>query len=106
MRAGLLRERVMVQTRSTTRNLVGEAIVGWADAGEQWAQVRNDSGAELARIRQTFGENAVEVRVRLPLSITKDHRLVHAGRTLEIVAVLDPDNRRREARLVCREPVE
>jgi SPP1 family predicted phage head-tail adaptor len=97
---------VTVQARSTTRNDLGEAVVAWTNAGTVWAQVRNDAGAELARIRQTYGENAVEVRVRLPLEVTKDHRLMHGDRALEIVAVLDPDNRRREARLVCREPVE
>lgn len=106
MRAGLLREEVVVQRVTRARNAVGESIPTWSDAETVWAEVRNDAGAELSRIRQVYGETSVEVRVRLPLTVTIKDRLRHGARILEVQAILDPDNRRREARLVCREPLE
>jgi SPP1 family predicted phage head-tail adaptor len=106
VRAGKLRELVTVQRRVTSQNTTGEAVISWLNDETVWAEMRNDAGAELSRIRQVYGERSVELRVRLPLTVSITDRIMHGGRILEIVAVLDPDQRSREARLVCREPLE
>jgi len=107
MQAGKLRHRVTIQQKSVTQNSYGEEIVTWAELATVWASVEDLSGREFYEARQVpAAEVTTRVRIRYRSDVEPTMRIVHGGRTLEIVFVLDPEGRRRETVLMCRELVE
>ena len=63
------------------------------------------SGTELVEAQQTAAEVSHQVRMRYRDDVNAEHRVVHRGRNLNILSVTDPDERRRELILLCKERV-
>src|SRR5690606_36528234 len=78
----------------------------WSSYARVWAAVEDISGREFWAAQQVQSEVTTRVRVRYLPGVEPSMRVLHAGRTLEIVAVLEPDGTRRELQLLCKELVE
>lgn len=102
IRAGELRERVTVQQSSETRNPLGEAIPTWSTFAEVWASVNGVTSRELLLAGQQQTEISHRVKMRYLPGLTQQMRLAWRGRTLEIVSVLEQDNRSVHE-LICQE---
>ena len=102
MDAGRLRERVTVQQATESRNALGETVLSWSTFAERWASVEGVS----ARESLTAGQNEIsithKVQMRYLPGLTQRMRIVWRGRTLEIVSLLEHDNRSRHE-LICQE---
>lgn len=102
MDAGKLRERVTVQQASENRNAIGETVLSWSTFAERWASVEGVS----ARESLTAGQNEIsithKVQMRYLSGLTQRMRIQWRGRTLEIVSLLEHDNRSRQE-LICQE---
>ena len=102
MDAGKLRERVTVQQASESRNALGETVLSWSTFAERWASVEGVSAREAL----TLGQNEItithKVQMRYLSGLTQRMRLQWRGRTLEIVSLLEHDNRSRHE-LICQE---
>jgi len=104
IRAGELRERVTVQTPAESRNPLGETVLDWTDFAEVWASV------EGASVRESllFGQQDIAVTHRVVMryldGLTAKMRIVWRSRVLEIVSLLEHDNRSRHE-LICQEAV-
>jgi hypothetical protein len=100
--AGNLRERVTVQQATESRNGIGETVLSWATFATVWASVEGVSAREAL----TAGQNEVsithKVQMRYLTGLTQRMRLQWRGRTLEIVSLLEHDNRSRHE-LICQE---
>jgi hypothetical protein len=104
IRAGELRERVTVQTPAESRNTLGETVMSWADFATVWASVEGTSVREALQ----FGQQDIAVTHRVVMrhldGLTGKMRLVWRSRVLEIVSLLEHDNRSRHE-LICQEAV-
>ena len=107
MGAGRYRHLVEIQHTSWVQDpLTGEMWEDWTTYARVWAAVEDISGREFWAAQQVQSEVTTRVRLRYLPGVEPSMRVLHAGRTLEIVAVLEPDGTRRELQLLCKELVE
>lgn len=103
-RAGVLRHRVTFQSHESGEDAAGQPVDEWVDHVTVWAEVRDLRGREFLEAQQApGGEVTTQVRIRYRDDLTRQQRIQHSGRVLEIVAIIDPDGRREELQLMCRE---
>lgn len=103
VRAGRLRHRVTLQSRSLTNDSFNQPIESWSDVGTYWAAVEPLTGREAERARQIKADASHRVVMRRVAAISPEQRLRFEGRTLDIVEVLDLDERGRTLHLTCSE---
>lgn len=104
MDAGRLRERVTVQQASESRNALGETVQAWNTFYSVWASVEGVSARELLSAGQQQISISHRVRMRYLPGLTQSMRLQWRDRTLEIVSLLEHNNR-SEHELLCQEAV-
>jgi SPP1 family predicted phage head-tail adaptor len=102
IRAGELRERVTVQIASGTTNAFGETLLVWSDSSAVWASVQGQSARELPTPFQKEATISHRVRLRYLPGLTQQMRFSWRSRTLEIVSLLEHENR-SEHEAVCTE---
>jgi SPP1 family predicted phage head-tail adaptor len=104
MDAGILRDRVTVQQATENRNRLGESISEWATFTEVWASVQGVSAREFLLAGQQQVEVSHRVKMRYLNGLTPQMRLLWRGRTLEIISILEHENRSVHE-LICQESV-
>lgn len=101
---GKLRERVMVQVATGATNSVGELVLTWSDSSAVWASVEGVSAREQLLSGQSQVAISHRVRMRYLPGLTQSHRFSWRSRTLEIVSLLEHNNR-SEHEAICQENV-
>jgi len=91
---GKLRERVTIQQATERRNSLGETTLEWSTFSERWASVLGAGQLEVSITHR--------VRLRYVTGLTQQMRLIWRGRTLEVVSLLEHNNR-SEHELICQE---
>lgn len=104
MDAGTLRDRVTVQRASGNRNRMGESISEWTAFEVVWASVQGVSAREFLLAGQQQVEVSHRVKMRYLTGLTPQMRLSWRGRTLEIISILEHENRSVHE-LICQESV-
>ena len=106
MRAGRLRERVVIQ-ESTGGNpsASGERTDTWSTVMTRWAELIPQGGREFMAAQQVRNEMTHLVRMRYESTITPDMRLKLGSRYLYIIGIENVRERERELRLSCVEEV-
>jgi SPP1 family predicted phage head-tail adaptor len=104
MDAGKLRERVTVQIASGTTNALGETVLTWANSSAVWASVEGVSAREALIAGQNQVSMSHRVRMRYLPGLTQQMRLSWRSRTLEIISLLEHNNR-SEHEVICQENV-
>ena len=99
---GRLRERVTIQQAAESRNALGETVQSWGTFAERWASVEGVTAREALAAGQLEVSITHRVRLRYVAGLTQQMRLIWRGRTLEIVSLLEHNNR-SEHELVCQE---
>lgn len=100
--AGILREKVVIEQSTETRNSLGETTQTWSPLTERWAYVEAMSYVEQQQQGQTSGTISHDVRMRYVPGLTGKMRLRWRGRLLYISSLLERNNR-EEHRLACEE---
>lgn len=93
IKAGAMKERVLIQAPSESRNSLGETTIGWEDAGEVWASVDGLSSREILQAMQANVIASHKIRIRFFPEITPHHRVVWRGKNLEVASVVERNNR-------------
>lgn len=101
LRAGLLRERVKIQSLTRTEDAYREAAESWTDVATVRAHVRERSAAEIVRGEKLMDETRYTVTIRYRAGLTTRHRLVFNSLNLKIHSILDIGVRNRRLDLVC-----
>lgn len=101
MRAGTIRNKVMISRPVMVPGTTGSPITEWEEFCRPWAEVKGVSGRAFLAASAEQSEVTFEIRVRYRADITAGMRVTHHGTTLEIVAPL-PDERRQWLRLMCK----
>lgn len=104
IRPGDLRDRVVIQQSTESRNAMGESVLAWHTFGERWAQVEGISSREFLLSGQQQSEVSHRVRLRWVEGLTTQMRFLWRGRVLEIVSLLEHANR-TEHEAICQESV-
>lgn len=102
IRPGELRERVTVQVPAQVNNALGEATFTWSDSTTVWASVNGVSSREALADGQQETRITHRVRMRYLSGLKHTHRFVWRSRVLQIVSLLEYDNRSEHV-AVCEE---
>ena len=108
MRAGSLRQRVTLQTKSITRDSFNAEVITWIPlptAPTVWASVVPVSGREFIEQDAAGAQVAFKVTIRWREDLQPSMRVVSGAQKLNIEVVL-LDNARRECILMCSTIVE
>lgn len=100
--AGKLRERVTVQIASGSTNSLGEQVLAWANSSAVWASVDGVSAREALQFGQAQNTVTHKVRLRYLSGLTQQMRFSWRNRTLEIISLLEHNNR-SEHEAICLE---
>lgn len=110
MRAGTLRNRVVLQSRTETQGSTGEVTWTWADVDEVWAAIEPISGREYFAAQQVQSSTDTRIRIRYRHGVTSKMRVKYEEpgspmytRYYEIESVINVREGRRELHLMCRE---
>lgn len=107
MRAGRLRNKVSIQSRSGAQNAYGEVTNTFSEIsnGEIWASIEplSDTEGKLAGGRDEILSHKIIMRYLTGVNAT--HQVVFGSRTFQIVSVLNMGERDREMQLLCRERI-
>ena len=94
--AGRMRDRVVIQTKSATRDAYGAEVITWSTLATVWASVESIGGREFIEnqygVDQTRAVRAVRVVMRYREDVQPWMRITHEGRTLQIQAILKRGN--------------
>lgn len=102
IRPGELNDRVTVQQAIETRNALGEMVPTWEVFAVRCAKVEGVSAREYLAAGQMDVSITHRVRMRFLTGLNQKMRLIYRGRTLEIVSLLEHDNRTVHE-LICQE---
>jgi len=104
-RAGRRIHLVEVHNPTETQSDSGEVTLTFSVASKEWASVRTLSTDEDITAAQR--DAGATHRVTMPYNpdLTSRSRIVHRDRTLEVIGIVNVDDRDIDYELVCREDV-
>lgn len=103
MRAGRLRHRITLQTRSATLDAAGNRPAAWTDDATVWGAVEPLSGRELIAAQAAQSEVTHKLTLRWRAGVTAAMRVAFGSRTFEILSLANRDERGAELTLMCKE---
>ena len=104
MRAGRLIHRIALYAPQRARDDYASVTTTWVEvATDVAANVRDLVGKNFYAAAQEKLEVGPEVRIRWRRDVKSTWRVVFGKRTLEVNQAQDPDGRRRELVLYCKE---
>ena len=98
--AGRLNRRVILQSRQSGQDAIGQALTAWIDGATVWANIRHGSGAEAIKASADVSTTRASIRIRRRAGINAGMRVNASGVIYEIKAVL-PDENGEYIDLVC-----
>ena len=105
MRAGRLRHRLVLQSKTITRDSYGAAIVAWATQATVWGSIEPLSGRELSAQSQQQAEATVRIVLRYYSGLDETWRISHGGKYYDIVNTINQDMRNHTLTLLCRQGI-
>jgi len=105
IRAGRLRHRLTLQSKTESRDSYGASIIGWTTQRTVWGAIEPLSGRELFSQQQSQPEAQVKILIRYTESIDTTWRISHGGKYYDIVAVINHDESNKAITLLCRQGV-
>jgi len=103
MRAGDLRQRVTIQSKTAVQNSFGEEVITWVDLATVWASVEPLRGREFLDGKMLTAEITTRIRIRERDGISPEMRAVFGSKIYDILAVVHIEEREREIDLMCQE---
>lgn len=100
---GLMRHKVVIESVTTTRNSVGEAVETWATFINTRAFINPRSGRETKEGATTYATISHRFQLRYRSTITQQMRVRWGTRYFRIESILSPMESRRDLFLDCTE---
>lgn len=106
MRGGLLRNRVVYQTRTETPGPLGNPVPGWSGTSGHWCRIRSPRGREVLVAQQYEATVTHVLTLRWPgYAFDPDGRFLLGPRVFQVVSSLDVDERNRQVDVLVTERV-
>lgn len=99
--AGQFDQRIKLQSKSVTRNGIGEEVVSWVDTATVWARVEPIRGREFFAAAQMQDATDHRITIRYRTGVTRDMRVMWGTTALDIVSVIDVNARHENLELMC-----
>jgi SPP1 family predicted phage head-tail adaptor len=91
---GSMRDRVTIKSQTEARSPSGETTFNWdTTVATVWASVNGLSSRDILQAQQANVIATHRIRIRYRADVTHLNRLIWRGRTMEIAAVVERDNR-------------
>lgn len=101
--AGDLRERVTLQSVSTSRNAIGGLVEEWDDVDTIWARIEPMGAGEQWRRLQMNAQANWKITTRYRTDVTPQMRFEWQGKTFLIRGITSADERKRFLTFACEE---
>ena len=95
MRAGQLRNRIVIEAPGATQNAYGEPVETWTTFLTTWAKREDLTGREALLASQTQAEVTTRFVTRYAEGVTAKMRITSDGQLYNVESVQDPEGRRR-----------
>ena len=105
MRAGRLRHRLTLHSKTETRDSYGASLVSWTKQGTVWGAIEPLSGREFFAQQQTQSEASVRIVMRYYSGIDETWRISSGGKYYDIETIINDGERDRMLTLMCRQGV-
>lgn len=105
MDSGSMDQRVTLQSRSVTKDAMGQDVITWVDVATVWARRINQRSAEAFAAAQMGDDDVVELHIRHRTDVRTTWRLQWGGVGYDITSVSDFGGRKDRTRLLCRRGV-
>jgi SPP1 family predicted phage head-tail adaptor len=102
MQAGRLRHRLVIQSKSVTRDSYGGEVVAWVEFATVWGEKRPLRGAEYIAMQSAQADITSRFVIRYLPGVTPAMRVLDGEATHDISEVIDVNGRSRELELLCR----
>jgi SPP1 family predicted phage head-tail adaptor len=102
-RAGLINQRITIQTNTPTRGTDGASLDSWADTATVWAQKVNQGSREFEAAHKVNSETTDLFIIRYRSGITTKNRVKYGTRLYNIIGAPDPDGGQVKLQLLCKE---
>lgn len=106
MEIGRLRHRITLMRQVNEINDYGATQMKWKSVATVWAEVKPLSGREYFSAQQVQSEITTQIWLRHLDGIKPSMRVKFGKRYLEIVAVLNTQERNVSLQLMCKEAVD
>lgn len=93
IRAGLMRERITLESPSEVRSRSGETRLTWSTLATVWASVDGLNTKDIMQAQQANVMATHRIRCRYRSDVNHKQRIQWRGRTMEIASVTDRGNR-------------
>lgn len=103
MRAGDLRQRVTINSKTASQDSFGAEQITWVEFATVWAAVEPLTGREFMDARQITAEVTTRVRIRKLDGVIPEMQVVFGSKVYDVLAVLHVEERKREMQLMCQE---
>lgn len=95
---------ITIQKVTITQDEIGNEIKSWSTFAKVSADVKDLSGREYFAAKQSNSESTVKITIRFLPGIDSTMRILYQDRVLQLEAPpLDPDGRRRDYILMCKD---
>jgi len=106
MRAGQLRNLVIIEQPSLSKNEIGEVVPSWSTFCSCWAAIEPAVGRSYYAANQLESKVDGRVRIRYREGILPTMRIKFGERILSIVSVVHPQENHRELHLMYAESLD
>ena len=104
-RAGLRKHRITIESKSVTRNALGEEVVVWVPLATLWAGVKPVRGAEFFAAAQMHDEQIVTFTVIYRPDVQETMRISWNGEHYDITSVINVNGNKIDLELMGRKGV-
>lgn len=102
MRAGTLRNKVVIQQQSSGQDDWGQPLpADWTDIATVWADIRHQSGLETIKADSPASVVKASIRIRYRTGLNAGMRVVHGDVKYDIKAVLPDVGSKQYVDLAC-----
>jgi SPP1 family predicted phage head-tail adaptor len=105
MNPGDLRHRITIQRAHEQPDNLGGMTTVWETEAEVWAAIWPVSAREVVSNAQLVGQVSHRVRIRYLEGVAPRMRILFGARTLNILSVVNPEERNELLDLICMELV-
>lgn len=106
MKIGKLRHRITLQKQVNKPNDYGAVVPTWKNVATVWADVSPISGREYFSAQQVQSEVTTQIWMRYLAGVIPTMRVKFGKRYLEIVSVMNTQERNVSLQLMCKEVVD
>lgn len=100
-RIGRLRHRLIIEEAERSADAGGGSATAWREVAEVWGAVSDTSGKEKAGHDRIGGEVSHQITIRYRSDLKPAMRFRRGDEIFELLAVLDPDGRKRFLNCLC-----